>query len=106
MKIHNNYNGMSAEIEDITLRIETSHRGGGIEIDLEPLGFESGSKMSAYQNYLGGGMLGSVCSDCNVTDWTQYADLCEIAQDLKKYFASLTSDADFESLQERPASAY
>ena len=36
--------------EGITLRLEVSHRGGGIEIDLTTLGFK-GEKMSAYQNY-------------------------------------------------------
>jgi len=46
--------------EEITLRLEISSRSGGIEIDLTRKGFPN-QKMSAYQNYLGGGMLGKVC---------------------------------------------
>ena len=46
--------------EPITLRLQVSSRGGGIEIDLSSLGFK-GEKMAAYQNYLGGGLLGAVC---------------------------------------------
>lgn len=37
--------------EEITLRLDASSRGGGIEISLESLGYP-GEKMSAYQNYL------------------------------------------------------
>jgi len=42
--------------EEITLRLEISSRGGGIEIDLTRKGFPN-QKMSAYQNYLGGGIV-------------------------------------------------
>ena len=42
--------------EKITLRSKISSRGGGIEISLNSLGFRD-MKMSAYQNYLGGGLL-------------------------------------------------
>ena len=41
------------------IRQKITTRGGGVEIDLTPLGFD-GHRMSAYQNYLGGGMLGSI----------------------------------------------
>ena len=41
------------------IREKLSSRGGGIEIDLTPFGFD-GERMTAYQNYLGGGMLGSI----------------------------------------------
>jgi len=48
--------------EEITLRMDVSRRGGGgIEIDFSSLGYP-GEKMTAYQNYLGGGMLGSIGS--------------------------------------------
>ena len=49
----------SINFENITLRSELSYRGGGLEISLDTLGFKN-EKMSAYQNYLGGGMLGRV----------------------------------------------
>lgn len=80
--------------EDITLRCEVSTRGGGIEISLDTLGFP-GEKMAAYQNYLGGGLLGRVC--CNDTvDRKQITDqkakkLEAISEQLKKYYFSLTN---------------
>ena len=110
MTIKNEYAELSAKIEEIVLRVEIGYRGGGIEIDLEPLGFESGDKMTAYQNYLGGGILGGVASDCTITDWRSYDDLLSIAEQLKKYFFSLTpqshSGADYDDIQNRPLSAY
>ena len=44
---------MAKEInfEEVTLRLQVSSRGGGIEIDLTRFGFKN-EKMSAYQNYL------------------------------------------------------
>ena len=44
--------------ENIT-REEISHRGGGVELDLSDFGYED-EYLSAYQNYLGGGMRGAV----------------------------------------------
>ena len=41
------------------IRERVSTRGGGVEISLTKFGFR-GEKMAAYQNYLGGGMLGRV----------------------------------------------
>jgi len=108
-------------IEDHTLRLEASHRGGGIEIDAaEILGLE-GAKLTAYQNYLGGGMLGSVQSDCNIRDWqsTELAPaIRDLAEALKRYFYNYTNDivedwdewaasSSYEAHQAtRPASAY
>lgn len=101
------------DFEELTLRLEVSHRGGGVEIDLEPLGYPQGAKMSAYQNYLGGGMLGRIQNDCNLRDWHDIEGLPEIAEGLARYFHSLTNpegdewlDLDFEINQGLPASAY
>lgn len=98
--------------EDITLRVEASHRGGGIEIDLTSLGYE-GEMMTAYQNYLGGGMLGSIGSDCTISDFRSHDDLVDISEKLKRYFHSLTNhvedeweSASYEENQRRPSSAY
>jgi hypothetical protein len=103
--------------EEITLRLETSSRGGGIEISLDSLGFE-GEKMTAYQNYLGGGLLGRVCSDCTIHHNNKIIELSaaekldEIAEQLKQYFHSLTNpDTEwegktFEQNQNMPVSAY
>ncbi len=105
-------------IKKITLRQQVSSRGGGIEIDLSTLGFK-GEKMSAYQNYLGGGMLGSVQTNDTIqhTNNThkelQYSDkdsiekLDKIANELARYYHDLTDEgSSFEDNQKRSASAY
>ena len=81
---------MKEKIEQATIRSEVSHRGGGIEIDLSDFGYP-GEKMTAYQNYLGGGILGRVASDCTINDWTDDDKLEEISEELKKYYFSLTN---------------
>jgi len=83
------------DFEQITLRIEASSRGGGIEISLDTLGFK-GVRMTAYQNYLGGGMLGRVCNSCTIRDWDtsdhkQAVKLRKIAEQLRKYYFNLTN---------------
>jgi hypothetical protein len=87
--------------EAITLRIEVSSRGGGIEIDLTTLGFK-GERMSAYQNYLGGGMLGRVCENNTIQAYNKPISekkakkLANIAEQLKQYFHSLTNPNEEE----------
>lgn len=104
--------------EAITLRQQISSRGGGIEIDLTSLGFK-GEKMSAYQNYLGGGMLAKVCAN-NTIDAKQgvltpakRTKLDNITEQLKKHYHALTNPEkdtfehlSFEQNQALPASAY
>lgn len=96
----------------ITLRQQISHRGGGIEISLDKFGYE-GERMTAYQNYLGGGMLGRINNDCTIRDWQDDPKLCEIAEKLAIYFHGLTNpDEDqwesvtFEQNQNLPTSGY
>ena len=73
--------------------------------------------MAAYQNYLGGGMLGSIQSNHNIfrTSFTttEASKLEKIAEELKRYFHELTNHDDdefesatFEENQKRPSSAY
>jgi hypothetical protein len=75
--------------------------------------------MTAYQNYLGGGMLGKVCSDNTIDAYKKTVTdkkrvkLEEIEDDLKRYFHSLTNHEDdewenqtFEQNQNMPTSAY
>ena len=90
------------KFEEITLRLEVSHRGGGVEIDLTRKGFK-GHKMSAYQNYLGGGMLGKVCANNTIQAFNrpctdkQRAKLDKISEELKRYYHSLTNpDTEWE----------
>lgn len=119
---------MREKIERAVIRQSLSSRGGGIEIDLTPFGFE-GEKMTAYQNYLGGGLLGAICNDCTIDNWEKkggyyeertmpmimrygnYA-LEEIAEELRRYMHELTNPNDewesqsFEQNQNLPSSAY
>lgn len=90
--------------EAITLRKQVTTRGGGIEISLDTLGFK-GEKMSAYQNYLGGGMLGKVCANNTIEAYNkpitekQKIKLDAISEELKKYYHNLTNPEEgFESL--------
>lgn len=110
-------------IENNTLRLEASYRGGGIEIDAgEYVGIE-GARMTAYQNYLGGGIAGSIQSARNFTTKNKAkADKADkLAEALKKYFyyqnngggddymqENVTGpDAGgYEATQSMPASAY
>jgi hypothetical protein len=106
------------DFESITIRSRISTRGGGIEIDLTTLGYP-GERMTAYQNYLGGGMLGRVCSDCTIHHKHKIIEvgiareLDHIAGSLKRHLHYLTSPDDecfesqtFEQNQTMPVSAY
>ena len=96
--------------EKYTLRLAV-YRGGGIEISLDHLGFE-GEYMTAYQNYLGGGILGAIQNDCTIPNWQSVPKIQNEAQELAKYFHSLTCHADeyescsFKDNQKRPTNSY
>jgi hypothetical protein len=109
--------------KEITTRQQLSTRGGGVEIDLTTLGFK-GHKMSAYQNYLGGGMLGAIQVNDTIRSQAsniplqlefsnRFKELDEIGEKLMRYFHGLTNHEDdewesatFEENQTRPNSAY
>jgi hypothetical protein len=110
------------DIEKNTTKLDYSSRGGGIEITLEDLGYPD-MKMTAFQNYLGGGMLGSISSDCGALGedgrmyrfhgWQDDPVLVEISEKLQRYFHGLTNPDDdewasdtFEGVQNRAYSAY
>jgi len=107
------------ELSEVVLRKQLSSRGGGIEIDLTRFGFRN-EKMSAYQNYLGGGMLGCVCSNDTIRSQSFYeltdkqeVKLDKIGERLKRYFHELTNPSDqewesqsYEQNQKLPASGY
>jgi len=105
------------QLSELVLRKEISSRGGGIEIDLTRFGFKN-QKMSAYQNYLGGGMLGRVCVNDTIRanrvliTEKQKIKLDKIGEELKQYFFGLTNpDSEFEKQsyeqnQKMPISAY
>ena len=102
---------MKTKIKDAVIREKYTSSGGGIEIDLTQYGYTD-EKMSTYQNYLGGGMLGSINNDCTLRDWEDDPKLVDIAKHLSMYFHKLTNPDDeyegmsFEDRQSLPTSAY
>jgi hypothetical protein len=66
-------------------REQLSSRGGGVELDLTAFGYED-EYLSAYQNYLGGGMLGGIGNSCTVEGWQVDERLVRLAQRLSEYF--------------------
>ena len=96
--------------KDKIIRQSINSRGGGIEIDLQEFGHNG--RMTAYQNYLGGGLLGAIDNDCTITDWESNPKLEAIAMKLRQYFHGLTNpdteweSAEYEEIQLRPKSAY
>ncbi|MEX0594968.1 MAG: hypothetical protein WD512_00585 [Candidatus Paceibacterota bacterium] len=81
---------MEINFEEITIENNLNDRGGVVVIDLTTLGFK-GEKMLGAQNYLGGGMLGRVVSDCTIDNWGDNDKLSQIALDLRKYVHSITN---------------
>ena len=70
--------------ENIT-REDFSYRGGGVELDLTAFGYED-EYLSAYQNYLGGGMRGAVANSCTIEDWEMDEKLVRLASELRDYY--------------------
>ncbi len=96
---------MKTKIKDAVIREKYTSRGGGIEIDLTQYGYTD-EKMSTYQNYLGGGMLGSLANDCTIKDWENDMDLIDIAFELKILYCKRSGlDTSFLDVN-RPISAY
>ena len=93
------------KLQDNIIREKYSSRGGGIEIDLTSYGYD-GEKMTAYQNYLGGGLLGAVANDCTIKDWDNDMKLIDKAFELKiLYCRNMGLDTSFLD-SNRPVSAY
>ena len=104
-------------IEENTTRCEVSSRGGGIEINLDKLLNGGRLKMTAYQNYLGGGMLGRIANSYNfdpelLNNPLMIDEVENITDALNKYFHNLTNpDTEWENQsyiknQSMPISAY
>ena len=72
-------------IEENITREDFSHRGGGVELDLVAFGYEH-EFLSAYQNYLGGGMLTSVGNSCTVEGWWMDEKLVRVSEGLGEYY--------------------
>lgn len=106
-----NQNPILKKIKANILREKISSRGGGVEISLTKFGYPD-ELLSAYQNYLGGGILGSIGNSSTLTNWEQHEDLKEVAKELCNYLHSKTNpDGEFEGMtyedrQLLPISAY
>lgn len=93
--------------EHIT-REQFGERGGGCEIDLTAFGYED-ELMSAYQNYIGGGIRGAIGNSCTVEDWQLDEKLVRIAKRLRDYYTDRLYEFDLvdefnEVLEGRPVS--
>lgn len=99
-------------VESRIVRSSISNRGGGIEITLDGLnrGKYNGLKMTAYQNYLGGGMLGSISNDCQAEHWSNDEYLVRVSDRINRHFFELMFDYfdenEYQNLQKRSVSAY
>lgn len=104
---------INEKIKENILRLEVNGRGGGIEISLCFVGKKyEVHKMTAYQNSLGGGVLGKIANSCTNSDWKEDEKLVKVAEDLRKYYHALSNpEGTFESFsyeqnQKLPVSAY
>jgi hypothetical protein len=86
------------------LRQHLTSRGGGIEVCLSKYGYP-GEKMTAYQNYLGGGLLGRVCNDCTIPNWREYPSLVRISKKVSAKYAELM-EIDIEDYETMPIVNY
>ena len=97
-------------VESSITRESLSPRGGGVELDLTHYGYTD-HKLSAYQNYLGGGMLGSIENSSTITNWIHVDELCHLAVELQEYYKERMVLAGYieehnEDTSKRPVSAY
>lgn len=91
-------------LTDNITREQYSHRGGGVELDLTEYGYED-EKLSAYQNYLGGGMLGSVANSSTVKDWESDPQLFELARQLREHYYEQSQPDEYnQDVTGRPVS--
>ena len=79
--------------ENIT-REEFSYRGGGVELDLTAFGYED-EFLSAYQNYLGGGLRGCVGNSCTIEDWQMDEKLVRLATKLAEYYEDRMRELEY-----------
>ena len=107
-------------IEENTISCDVSHRGGTIKIDVSELfpEIEENAIMGAYQNYLGGGMAGSVVGGAmfekEELDEKNIEKFEVLLEEIKKYFFFISNDlntddwatSDYRTNQTRPVSAY
>ena len=81
-------------LQDNITREQLSVCGGGVELDLTAFGYED-EYLSAYQNYLGGGMLGGVANSCTVEDWEYDDKLVRLAEKLTDYYENRMRELEY-----------
>lgn len=81
-------------IEENITREDFGTRGGSVELDLTAFGYED-EFLSAYQKYLGGGMLGSVGNSCTVEDWRMDEKLFRLAERLSEYYRERMEESEY-----------
>ena len=81
-------------IEENITREDFSYRGGGVELDLTAFGYED-EILSAYQNYLGGGMLGATGNSCTVEDWQMDEKIVRLAERLSEYYQERMAELEY-----------
>lgn len=93
-------------IESNLIDCDISYRGGSLKIDVSDL-FDTGEEpatMGAYQNYLGGGMAGSIQAgrmfDISGFSEEDLAIYEELAEACKKYFYNVNNGGGDDYMQE------
>ena len=105
-------------IEDNTISCEAGYRGGSIKIDVSELFPKiENAFIGAYQNYLGGGLLGAVVGgasfDPSELSKKNQKIFFELKEVIKRYFHGLTNhvgdeweETSYKKNQNFPVSAY
>lgn len=98
-------------IENNVIDADISYRGGSLKIDVSEI-FDTGSEnaiMGAYQNYLGGGMAGSIQTgrqfDISGFNKSQMATYELLADACKRYFYDLNNGGGDDYMQENVTGA-
>jgi len=108
MKTKKNKRANEFDIEAHTVACDISYRGGTLNVDVSSL-FEIGEDngqaiMGAYQNYLGGGMAGSICGgsmfDPSKLSKKDQATFEVLSARIKLHFYELNNGGGDEYMQE------
>jgi len=106
-------------IEDNTIKCDISHRGGSLKVDLTGLfsqkSLEAIEKANeqvhagAYQNYLGGGIAGSIQSgrsfDINLLTKSDYKKYVEFSDAVTRYFYDINNGGGDDYMQDNVTGA-
>lgn len=100
-----------AFVEENTIDCDVSYRGGSLKVDVSSL-LDTGDEdaiMGAYQNYLGGGIAGSiqVGRQFDISDFTadQMAVYDALAEACKRYFYEINNGGGDEYMQDNVTGA-